>query len=130
MKSIWYCGSVRYIGINTIIMKIHEITLLFEGYPQAQAAFIHQSGGDTTSVQKTIADFKQLVSRNQIKDVNQKNIDWWAKQGWDKFNVFVDQAAQIVPSRSGRHLLPRADSDDDGVAWRGHRSADGRRRAR
>ena len=99
MKSIWYRGSVRYIGINTIIMKIHEITLLFEGYPQAQTAFIHQSGGDTTSVQKTIADFKQLVSRNQIKDVNQKNIDWWAKQGWDKFNVFVDQAAAI-PSKT------------------------------
>ena len=80
-------------------MKIHEITALFEGYPQAQAAFIQQSGGDTASVQKTIADFRQLVNRNQIKDTNQKNIDWWATQGWDKFNAFVNQAA-AVPSKT------------------------------
>ena len=80
-------------------MKIHEITLLFEGYPQAQDAFIQQSGGDTVSVQKTIADFRQLVNRNQIKDTNQKNIDWWAKQGWDKFNAFVNQASAI-PSKT------------------------------
>ena len=79
-------------------MRYYEFRYLVEGYPQAQAAFI-QAGADTASVQKTIADFKQLVTRNQIKDVNQKNIDWWAKQGWDKFNQFVNQAAAI-PSKT------------------------------
>jgi len=76
-------------------MRFYEFSYLIEGYPQAQTAFIQQSGGDTAGVQKTIADFKQLVTRNQIKDVNQKNIDWWMKQGWDKFSQFVNQAAAI-----------------------------------
>ena len=79
-------------------MRYYEFRYLVEGYPQAQAAFI-QAGADTAAVQKTIADFKQLVTRNQVKDVNQKNIDWWVKQGWDKFNQFVKQAA-AVPSKS------------------------------
>jgi DNA gyrase inhibitor GyrI len=79
-------------------MRYYEFRYLVEGYPQAQAAFI-QAGADTATVQKTIADFKQLVTRNQVKDVNQKNIDWWTKQGWDKFSQFVNQAAAI-PSKS------------------------------
>jgi hypothetical protein len=79
-------------------MRYYEFRYLVEGYPQAQAAFI-QAGADTAAVQKTIADFKQLVTRNQVKDVNQKNIDWWAKQGWDKFRQFVNQAA-AVPSKT------------------------------
>jgi protein tyrosine phosphatase (PTP) superfamily phosphohydrolase (DUF442 family) len=79
-------------------MRYYEFRYLVEGYPQAQAAFI-QAGADPQSVQKTIADFKSLVARNQIKDINQKNIDWWAKQGWDKFNQFVNQAAAI-PSKT------------------------------
>jgi len=80
-------------------MRYYEFGYLVEGYPQAQAAFIQQSSGDTAGVQKTIAAFKQLVTRNQVKDVNQKNIDWWMKQGWDKFSQFVNQAAAI-PSKS------------------------------
>jgi hypothetical protein len=79
-------------------MRYYEFRYLVEGYPQAQAAFI-QDGADTAVVQKTIADFKQLVTRNQVKDINQKNIDWWAKQGWDKFSQFVNQASAI-PSKT------------------------------
>jgi hypothetical protein len=79
-------------------MRYVEFNYLIEGYPQAQAAFI-QDGADTASVQKTIADFKQLVTRNQVNDVNQKNIDWWVTQGWEKFNAFVNQAI-AVPSKT------------------------------
>ena len=79
-------------------MRYYEFRYLVEGYPQAQAAFV-QAGADSQTVQKTIADFKSLVTRNQIKDLNQKNIDWWAKQGWDKFSQFVNQAAAI-PSKT------------------------------
>jgi hypothetical protein len=78
-------------------MRFYEFRYLVEGYPQAQAAFAQVA--DAATVQKTIADFKQLVSRNQIKDTNQKNIDYWIKQGWDKFNSFVNQAVS-VPSKS------------------------------
>ena len=99
-------------------MKIHEITALFEGYPQAQAAFV-QAGADSQTVQKTIADFRQLVNRNQIKDLNQKNIDWWAKQGWDKFSQFVNQAAAI-PSKTQvkrKKLLGQSITLRDDANW-------------
>ena len=79
-------------------MRYVEFNYLMEGYPQAFAAFI-QSGVDTASVQRAIMGFKQLVTRNQIKDVNQKNIDWWVTQGWEKFNAFVNQAV-AVPSKT------------------------------
>lgn len=75
-------------------MRYVEFNYLMEGYPQAFAAFI-QSGVDTTSVQIAMMGFKQLVTRNQIKDVNQKNIDWWVTQGWEKFNAFVNQAVAV-----------------------------------
>ena len=78
-------------------MRYREFRYLVEGYPQAQAAFAQVA--DAESVQKTIADFKQLVSRNQIKDTNQKNIDYWIRQGWENFNQFVNQAVS-VPSKS------------------------------
>ena len=78
-------------------MRYKEFGYLVEGYPQAQAAFAQVA--DATKVKKTIADFKQLVSRNQIKDANQKNIDYWIKQGWENFNQFVNQAVS-VPSKT------------------------------
>ena len=78
-------------------MKITEILYLVEGYKEAQTEF--SASSDSASVQKTINDFKQLVSRNQIKDLNQKNIDWWRQQGWDKFSSFV-QKAIVVPSKT------------------------------
>jgi hypothetical protein len=78
-------------------MKITEILYLVEGYKEAQTEFSADS--DSASVQKTINDFKQLVSRNQIKDINQKNIDWWRQQGWDQFSSFV-QKAIVVPSKT------------------------------
>lgn len=92
-----YNSSLRTLTSNRDKnMRYYEFRLV-EGYPQAQAAFAQVA--DAASVQKTIADFKQLVSRNQIKDANQKNIDYWIKQGWENFNQFVNQAA-AVPSKT------------------------------
>ena len=42
----------------------------------------------------------------------------------------LDQAARVLPARRRRHLLPRADRDDDGRARRADRGADRRRRGR
>ena len=80
-------------------MRYREFNRLIEGYPQAQAAFVQQSMTGPEAVQKTIANFRQLVARNQITDINQKNIDWWIGQGWEKFSAFVNQAV-TVPSKT------------------------------
>ena len=80
-------------------MRFKEFNRLVEGYPQAQTAFVQQSTEDPEAVQKVIASFKQLVARNQITDTNQKNIDWWIGQGWEKFSSFVNQAV-TVPSKT------------------------------
>jgi hypothetical protein len=34
-----------------------------------------------------------LVNRNQVQG-NERNIDWWGKQGWDRFQQFVDVKSQ------------------------------------
>jgi hypothetical protein len=65
-------------------MKIIE--LLAEGYPETIAAFSQMA--DTEEVKKTIDQFRDLVNRNQVQG-NERNIDWWRKQGWEKFSVFV-----------------------------------------
>jgi hypothetical protein len=65
-------------------MRIHE--LLIEGYPDTIAAF--NQVADPSHVKTTIDQYRDLVNRNQVKG-NERNIDWWRKQGWEKFSAFV-----------------------------------------
>jgi hypothetical protein len=65
-------------------MKIYE--LLAEGYPDTIAAFSQQV--DPSTVKKTVDQYRDLVNRNQVQG-NERNIDWWRKQGWEKFAQFV-----------------------------------------
>jgi hypothetical protein len=66
-------------------MRIYEI--INEGYKEATAEFTTASN-DKAEVDKVIAQYRELVDRNQVKG-DEKNIDWWRKQGWDKFKEFV-----------------------------------------
>jgi hypothetical protein len=66
-------------------MRINEI--IYEGYKEATAEFTTASN-DKAEVDKVIAQYRELVYRNQVKG-DEKNIDWWRKQGWDKFKEFV-----------------------------------------
>jgi len=65
-------------------MRIHE--LLIEGYPDTIAAF--NQVADANLVKTTVNQYRDLVNRNQVTG-NERNIDWWRKQGWDKFSAFV-----------------------------------------
>jgi len=65
-------------------MKIQE--LLFEGYRETIAAF--NQVADKEEVKTTVDQFRDLVNRNQVQG-NERNIDWWRKQGWEKFSAFV-----------------------------------------
>lgn len=70
--------------------------LLFEGYKEAIVAFSGVASVD--EVNQVISQYKELVNRNQVQG-NERNIDWWVKQGWDKFRDFV--ATKInVPSKT------------------------------
>jgi len=59
-----------------------KIIHLFEGYKEAEADFIKFA--DVNSVRKTIADYKLLVNKNQFQG-QERNIDFWRKQGWEAF---------------------------------------------
>jgi len=64
-------------------MRLYEV--LKEGYKEAQSEFSTVSGPDTA--RQVIDSYKQLVTKNQVQG-NERNIDWWRKQGWDAFNKF------------------------------------------
>jgi hypothetical protein len=66
-------------------MRIFEI--INEGYKEANTEFTTASN-DKSEVDKVIAQYRELVDRNQVKG-DEKNIDWWRKQGWNKFKDFV-----------------------------------------
>lgn len=67
-------------------MKIKEI--IIEGYKETQEYFIKMNG-DPSLTTELINKFRVLVNKNQVSG-NERNIDWWRKQGWDKFAEFVD----------------------------------------
>jgi hypothetical protein len=70
-------------------MRLFEI--IIEGYKEAQSEFGAASDADTAK--KYIEQYKSLVNRNQVKG-DERNIDWWRKQGFEKFKSFVDSKSQ------------------------------------
>lgn len=42
-------------------------------------------------VDSYLNDFKELRDKNRIKNINEKNIDYWGKKSWDDFKSFVDK---------------------------------------
>jgi hypothetical protein len=66
-------------------MKIRE--LINEGYKEAQTEFSSIAGDQLAK--EVISQYKELVNKNQVSG-SERNIDYWRKQGWDEFNVFVN----------------------------------------
>ena len=57
---------------------------------------------DPNLVDQIISQYRDLVDRNQVKG-DQRNIDWWGKQGWEKFENFVqNQSNQTSPTQRKR----------------------------
>lgn len=67
--------------------------IINEGYPEAQAEFA-QASGDENVAKQSIDQYRALVNKNQVQG-NERNIDWWRKQGWENFSKFVSQQSQI-----------------------------------
>lgn len=64
---------------------------IVEGYKEVADKFSQEA--DPSLVQDTISKYKDLVNRNQVQG-NERNIDWWSKQGWQQFQKFVNAKSQ------------------------------------
>jgi hypothetical protein len=64
---------------------------LVEGYKEVTQRFAQEA--DPQAVQQMINKYRDLVNRNQVQG-NERNIDWWGKQGWQSFAKFVDAKTQ------------------------------------
>jgi hypothetical protein len=76
---------------------------IIEGYREAAAEFAQSA--EQQQVVDTIELFKTLVNKNQLQG-DERNIDWWRKQGWEKFNSRVQAlAAQPTKTQLKRRLV-------------------------
>jgi len=66
-------------------MRYNEFKLT-EGYKEVQQKFSQEA--DPTEVASAFDIFKKLVSANRISG-QERNIDWWGKQGWSAFTEYV-----------------------------------------
>jgi hypothetical protein len=71
-------------------MKYAEFKII-EGYPEVTQKFSQEA--DAQAIQQAIEVYRDLVNRNQVQG-NERNIDWWGKQGWEKFRTFVNAKSQ------------------------------------
>ena len=70
---------------------------ILEDYKTAKVAFAKQ-GADPSEIDQIISTYKDLHKKNQFQG-DEKNIDWWAKQGWEAFKQRVNIIAQ-TPTRT------------------------------
>lgn len=71
-------------------MRFNEFRLI-EGYKEVTQKFAQEA--DPNQVSDIITKYKDLVNRNQVQG-NERNIDWWGKQGWQRFEKFVSAKSQ------------------------------------
>lgn len=71
-------------------MKYIEFRLA-EGYKEVTQKFSQEV--ELSQVQDIITKYKDLVNRNQVQG-NERNIDWWGKQGWKNFEKFVNTKSE------------------------------------
>lgn len=69
-------------------MRVYE--LIFEDYKTATVKFNQFAEPD--EVKNFIDQYRDLVNRNQVQG-QERNIDYWAKQGWEQFKEFVSKKA-------------------------------------
>ena len=88
IKQLLELAGVAHLPKSKLLI---ERELINEGFKEAQAEFAQASSDEQT--QQRIAQFRDLVNRNQVQG-NERNIDFWRKQGWDAFQQFVSTKSQ------------------------------------
>ena len=87
--------------------RLIESLILVEGYKEAQEEFASVAGDEQAA--STIETYRNLVSRNQVEG-NERNIDFWRKQGWEKFRYFVDGKSQQKSIRQEKESMSEGKS--------------------
>ena len=83
--------------------RLIESVVLIEGYKEAQVEFGSVAGEE--AAKQSIDQFRYLVNRNQVQG-NERNIDYWRKQGWDQFSAFVqDRSLERSKTQEKRSKL-------------------------
>ena len=78
--------------------------LLNEGYKEAQSEFSLVAGEEVAK--EIISKYQELVDKNQVHG-SERNIDYWRKQGWDLFKVFVTgQSSKATKTSIKRKKAP------------------------
>lgn len=88
MNQIFELAGVSHMPKAKHLLSVHK---LIEGYKEAQAEFTEVASEG--QAQRTIDQFRDLVDRNQVQG-NERNIDYWRKQGWQAFSAFVSTKSQ------------------------------------
>ena len=81
-------------------MRLQELLIsinLTEGYREAEAEFTQAANNDVQGTKDLINAYKELVNRNQLQG-NERNIDYWRKQGFNAFKQFVVHKQSIPTS--------------------------------
>ena len=68
---------------------------------------------DEEIVDQYISKFKELKDQNKIKKLDEKNIDYWGRQGFKEFQIFVDTLSKTLSKRekSAEGAELRAEND-------------------
>jgi hypothetical protein len=53
-----------------------------------------QQGVEEQEITITFDSFKEAASKNKIKNIDEKNIDWWAKKPWAEFKRFIEDLSE------------------------------------
>ena len=87
-------------------MRYREFKIV-EGYPEVTKKFSQEAA--PPQVKKIIDTYRDLVNRNQVQG-NERNIDWWGKQGWEKFARFVQAKSQQLSQTQTKKRSKAGDS--------------------
>lgn len=68
--------------------------LIIEGYKEATSEFTKVD----PNASEVIKQYRDLVNRNQVQG-DERNIDYWRKQGYEKFKEFVSFRSQIPSNK-------------------------------
>ena len=100
-------------------MRANEF--IIEGYKEATSEFTKLTN-DQQTVMQSINQFKDLVNRNQVTGP-ERNIDFWRKQGWEKFEKFVTSKStqpsktQVKRSRVSGSFITVKEPTDQNPWW-------------
>jgi len=101
---------------SDVYVKYHIITADFKS---VEKVFLRQ-GVPKDDIDKTFKDFKSAKDANKIKDLQEKNIDTWAKKPFEDFKKFVDKldSESTVSRKLGSQKTDGAKLIAENEGWR------------